>query len=295
VGKHEALDFTTWLQENLDVLNDTVDVSVSTARREQTAGDFSVDLVAEDVAGDLVVIENQLERSDHDHLGKLLTYLVAIGAKTGIWIVADPRPEHVRTISWLNESSSASFYLLKVEAIRIGDSTPAPLLTLILGPSEETRKVGRTKEEWAERENLRYRFWKALLERSRQRTELHANISPSRDSWISAGAGKSGLGFNYAIRELDARVELYIDRREAEQNKAIFDALAASRKDIEERSGEPLVWQKLESRKASRISGMIERGGYREEERWPEIQDAMIDAMIRLEKALRPNLSRLKV
>jgi hypothetical protein len=295
VGKHEALDFTTWLQENLDVLNDTVDVSVSTARREQTAGDFSVDLVAEDVAGDLVVIENQLERSDHDHLGKLLTYLVAIGAKTGIWIVADPRPEHVRTISWLNESSSASFYLLKVEAIRIGDSTPAPLLTLILGPSEETRKVGRTKEEWAERENLRYRFWKALLERSRQRTELHANISPSRDSWISAGAGKSGLGFNYAIRELDARVELYIDRREAEQNKAIFDALAASREDIEERSGEPLVWQKLESRKASRISGMIERGGYREEERWPEIQDAMIDAMIRLEKALRPNLSRLKV
>jgi Domain of unknown function (DUF4268) len=295
VGKHEALDFTTWLQENLDVLNDTVDVSVSTARREQTAGDFSVDLVAEDVAGDLVVIENQLERSDHDHLGKLLTYLVAIGAKTGIWIVADPRPEHVRTISWLNESSSASFYLLKVEAIRIGDSTPAPLLTLILGPSEVTRKVGRTKEEWAERENLRYRFWKALLERSRQRTELHANISPSRDSWISAGAGKSGLGFNYAIRELDARVELYIDRREAEQNKAIFDALAASREDIEERSGEPLVWQKLESRKASRISGMIERGGYREEERWPEIQDAMIDAMIRLEKALRPNLSRLKV
>ena len=277
------------------MLNDTVDVSVSTARREQTAGDFSVDLVAEDVAGDLVVIENQLERSDHDHLGKLLTYLVAIGAKTGIWIVADPRPEHVRTISWLNESSSASFYLLKVEAIRIGDSTPAPLLTLILGPSEETRKVGRTKEEWAERENLRYRFWKALLERSRQRTELHANISPSRDSWISAGAGKSGLGFNYAIRELDARVELYIDRREAEQNKAIFDALAASREDIEERSGEPLVWQKLESRKASRISGMIERGGYREEERWPEIQDAMIDAMIRLEKALRPNLSRLKV
>ena len=118
MGKHEALDFTTWLQENLDVLNDTVDVSVSTARGEQTAGDFSVDLVAEDVAGDLVVIENQLERSDHDHLGKLLTYLVAIGAKKGIWIVADPRPEHVRTISWLNESSSASFYLLKVEAIR---------------------------------------------------------------------------------------------------------------------------------------------------------------------------------
>lgn len=294
VWKHEALDFTAWLQENLDVLNDTVDVSLATAEREQAAGDFSVDLVAEDVAGDLVVIENQLERSDHNHLGKLLTYLVAIGAKTGIWIVADPRPEHVKAISWLNESSSASFYLLKVEAIRIGGSAPAPLLTLVLGPSEETRKVGRAKEEWAERETLRYRFWKALLERARHRTKLHSNISPSRDSWISAGAGKSGVGYNYVVRERDARVELYIDRREAEENKAIFDALAASRGDVEGSFGGPLVWEKLENRKASRISKVIERGSYRDEEGWPEIQDAMIGAMIRLEKALRPHLSGLR-
>ena len=89
---------------------------------------------------------NQLERSNHDHLGKLITYLTAIGAKVAIWIVADPRPEHVSAISWLNESSSASFYLLKVEAIKIGDSEPAPLLTLIVGPSEEARELGETKK-----------------------------------------------------------------------------------------------------------------------------------------------------
>jgi RecB family endonuclease NucS len=140
VWKHEALDFTTWLQENLDVLNDSLDISLSSAEREQKAGDFSVDLVAEDEDGNPVVIENQLERSNHDHLGKLLTYLVAIGAKTGVWLVSEPRSEHVRAISWLNESYSASFYLLKVEAIR--PSAPA---TFSPTPTTSTTRGTRSK------------------------------------------------------------------------------------------------------------------------------------------------------
>ena len=136
VWPHEALDFTPWLEENIDVLNNAIDLSLSIVEREQAAGDFSVDLVAEDESGNPIIIENQLERSNHDHLGKLITYLTAIGAKAAIWIVADPRPEHIGAISWLNESSSAAFYLIKVEAVRIGDSPPAPLLTLIVGSSE---------------------------------------------------------------------------------------------------------------------------------------------------------------
>ena len=119
VWGHEALDFTRWLEDNLDVLNDALDITLSSAEREQSAGAFNVDLVAEDEAGNPVIIENQLEKSDHDHLGKLITYLTAIDAKTALWIVSDPRPEHVRAISWLNESSSAAFYLIKVEAIKI--------------------------------------------------------------------------------------------------------------------------------------------------------------------------------
>ena len=83
-------------------------------------------MVGEDDNGQVVIIENQLTKSDHDHLGKLITYLTAIEAKVAIWIVSDPRPEHVGAIGWLNESSPAAFYLLKLEAIKIGDSTPAP-------------------------------------------------------------------------------------------------------------------------------------------------------------------------
>lgn len=99
VWKHEAIDFTTWLQQNLDVLNNELDINLDNAEREQSAGSFNVDLVAEDDNGNTVIIENQLEKSDHNHLGKIITYLTALEAKTAIWIVAEPRPEHINAIN----------------------------------------------------------------------------------------------------------------------------------------------------------------------------------------------------
>jgi len=297
VWKHEALEFTKWLEENIDVLNEVLDINLSSAEREQSAGSFSVDLVAEDEAGDLVVIENQIGKSDHDHLGKLITYLTALEAKTAIWIVTDPRPEHVRAVSWLNESSAASFYLLKVEAVQIGDSPPAPLITRIVGPSEESREVGAKKKQLAERDVLRYRFWEQLLEEARRRTKLHASISPTPYSWVGTSAGKRGLGFNYGVRQHEASVELYIDRGKdsEEENKAIFDQLMNHKESIEAVFGGPLEWQRLEGKRACRIKKTISLGGYRDEDnKWPEVHEAMIDAMIRLEKALKPYIQKMK-
>lgn len=295
VWSHEALDLTRWLEENADVLTDVLGLTLVSVERERTAGAFSVDLVAEDDGGRTVVIENQLERSDHDHLGKLITYTAMMDAQVAIWIVADPRPEHVRAVSWLNESPS-DFYLLKIEGIKIADSPPAPLLTLIVGPSEETRVVGETKRELAERHFIRKDFWTALLEKARSRTRLHSGISPGHDTWVGAGAGKSGLIFSYVMTQHGSGVELYIDRGRGldDENTRIFETLHASRDEIERDFGGPLDWQPLEGKRACRIKRSLE-GGYRDEERWPEIHDAMIDAMIRLERALRPHLDRLPV
>ncbi|MCK4788365.1 MAG: DUF4268 domain-containing protein [Desulfobacteraceae bacterium] len=298
VWKNEALDFTTWLEENIDILNENLDLNLSTAEREKSAGAFSVDLVAEDDKGNSVVIENQLEKSNHDHLGKLITYLTAIGAKTAIWIVADPRPEHVNAISWLNESSSASFYLIKVEAVRIGDSEPAPLLTLIVGPSEEATVVGKKKKEMAERYIIRKKFWTQLLDYAKTKTKLHASISPNEYSWIGTGTGLRGLGLNYTITKHTSVVELYIDRGkdQDEENKKSFDQLATSKKEIEEAFGESLDWQQLEGKRACRIRRQFTIGGYRDdEEKWPLIHEAMVNAMIRLEKALKPHIKGIKI
>jgi hypothetical protein len=295
VWKHEALDFTQWLQENIDVLNSALDLNLVNVDREQAAGSFSIDLVAEDEGGGTVIIENQLEKSNHDHLGKLITYLTGMGAKAAIWIVSDPRPEHVAAITWLNEASSAAFYMVKVEAVRIGSSPAAPLFTLIVGPSEETEEVGHTKREIAERYTIRKRWWTQLIERSAKISKLHAHITPGEYSWIGTSSGVRGLNLNYSITQDECGAELYIDRGKGreEENKSIFDQLFANREEIEKVFGGPLSWERLEGKRACRIK-YSQEGGYRApEDQWPKMQEDIIAAMNRLEQALRPFLKQL--
>jgi hypothetical protein len=291
--EHEALHFTPWLEHNLDILNDVLDLNLSEPKREQAAGDFSVDLIAEDGAGNTVVIENQLGRSDHDHLGKLITYLTYVDAKVAIWIVSDPRPEHVRAVSWLNESSESAFYLVKLELVRVDDSLPAPLLTVIVRPSEELGQVD-VKKDLLERHILRRRFWESLLEKAKEKTPLHANISPGDKAYIATTAGKRGLRYNYGVTMHGTSVALYIDRGQDldEENKAIFDEIQEAQGLIEEEFGEPLEWHRLDGRRASIISKALEVGGYRDEE-WEEAQAQTIELMIRFEKALRPHVAKI--
>ncbi len=297
IWKHEAQDFTTWLQRNIDVLNSVLDFQLSNPEREQTTGNFNVDLVAEDENGNPVVIENQLEKSNHDHLGKVITYLASVGAGKAIWIVSDPRQEHVKAMSWLNESTAAEFYLLKVEGIKIGESQPAPLFTLIVGPSEEVKEAGGTKKEFAERHHLRKEFWNYLLERAKEKTKLHANISPGIYSWVGTGAGIGGVSFNYVIGKNDSKVELYIDKDKevgGDGNKQLFDKIKSQKEQIEKAFGGDLSWERLDNKRASRIAKHFNNGGYRDKEKWDSISDAMIDSMIKLEKILSPILMKIK-
>lgn len=295
VWPHEAYDLTRWLEENFDVLNDVMGLSLVAAQREQAAGAFSVDLVAQDADGRTVIIENQLERSNHDHLGKLITYTAMTDANVAIWIVSEPRPEHVRAVSWLNDSAPADFYLLKIEGIRIAGSPPAPLLTLIVQPSAGGRQAGKIKKDLAEEPSIRRRFWTQLLDRARHRTRLHAAISPTDGSWVSASAGKPGLAFNYSVTQHAGQVELYIDRGSAEANLAIFHQLLSHKDAIEESFGGPLDWQPLEGRQACRIRKRLDGVGYSDQARWSELQEELIDAMIKLEHALRIYINQLDI
>jgi len=298
VWHHEALGLTTWLENNIDVINDVLDLELSNVEREKTVGDLSVDLTAEDKNGNLVIIENQLEKSDHEHLGKIVTYLSSLDAKIAIWIVANPRSEHVNAVSWLNQSGLANFYLVKIEAIKIEGSPPAPLLTLITGPSEESIKVGETKKDFSERQSLRKKWWAELLDKARNKTKLHANISPSTESWVAAGAGKSGMTFNYVVGQHSARIELYIDRGadSKSDNERIYDKLYQHKADIENVFGGELSWEKMETKRACRIARYYETGGYRdEEEKWTAIQDEIIEGMMRFSKALSPYIRKLDV
>ncbi|MCS6831213.1 MAG: DUF4268 domain-containing protein, partial [bacterium] len=235
IWAHEAQNFTTWLSDNLDLLHEVTGLRLSLVEREQRAGAFLADILAEDDNGNLVVIENQLGPTDHDHLGKILTYMSTLGVKTAVWITSAPRVEHEKAVSWLNEISPAdtAIFLLKVEAVRIGDSPPAPLFTVIAGPSNEQREIGRTKQEMAERHKLRLAFWKQLLHRAKkEQLSSFERISPQTSNWISAGAGKTGIAYLFVIRMEDAQVEVYIDTGDERENKRIFDALYAQKEKI---------------------------------------------------------------
>lgn len=299
VWPHEAHDFTRWFEENYEVINEELGLDLVEVIREQGVGDFSVDLFAVDKNGNPVVIENQLEKSDHDHLGKLITYLSAMDAKIAIWIVAEPRAEHIAAINWLNETNLASFYLVQVEAVRIGDSPPAPLLIKIVAPSEETRRIGQKKEDWVEREKLRYAFWNQLLALAKSKTKLHNNISPSRSSWISTSSGlPAGLELIYRINAGEGRIELYIDKgqEKGHENREIFNRFLDYREEIEEKFGDPLIWKSSEEKRACQITYIVTQKGYRSpEDEWPEIQDQMIDAIVRLEETFRPYIRQLNI
>lgn len=296
--EHEATAFTPWLAEHLEVLSEHINYKVSALEKEKSVGAFSADLFAEGPNGETVVIENQLGQTDHDHLGKVLVYLTNLGAKSAIWISSNPRPEHVAAVEWLNEVSppDTAFFLVRLEAYQIGGPPAAPLFTVVTGPSAEAKERGQKKEELAERQIKRQTFWTQLLDKARERTQLHANISPGTDSWVAAGAGKYGMMWSYTIRMKEGGVELYIDRGpdKKDETDGFFDQLHMHREQIDESFGEPLLWDRVDGRRGVRIKSESKIGGWRDEDQWEETQDDLVDRMVRLEAALRPFIKKLK-
>jgi hypothetical protein len=158
----------------------------------------------------------------------------------------------------------------------------------------EKEQQGRRKR--AERYDIRLKFWEGLVAIARERGTRHANIKPGAYHWLGAGSGIGGLSFNYVIVQEHGVVELYVDRKDADENKRLFDELHAHKDEVEQIFGGELVWDRLDSKRACRIKYRIEKGGYRApEESWAAIQSQMVDSMVRLEAALLPVLESLDI
>ncbi|HPT29133.1 MAG TPA: DUF4268 domain-containing protein [Bryobacteraceae bacterium] len=211
----EAQHLTVWLEQHIEALSERLGIELSVVEREKRVGDFIVDLLCQGAEGHAVIIENQLEKSNHDHLGKLLTYLVNLDAKTAIWITPEPRIEHKRVIDWLNEATPAdvSFYLVRVEAVKIGASSCAPLFTVLAAPDDQTKAIGVKKKEWADGQHKRLEFWTQLITLSGdgRHSNLFANRTAGPANWIGAGVNMSGVQVCLAVGYENARGELYID------------------------------------------------------------------------------------
>lgn len=298
IWRHEAYDFTTWLSQNIEALNEVIDFEILNVETEKSTGTFSVDIIGEDSAGNMIIIENQLEKSDHDHLGKLITYLAAFDAKVAIWIVATARQEHIQAVSWLNENKESSFYLIQVEGIKIGDSLPAPLFTTIVEPSEELKRISSVKQENTERHKLRRDFWSLLLNEFKTKDSLFQNISPSQYNWIGTSSGLRGVGYTFWLKKNSVSIKLYIDRGKGsgEDNVSIFNQLYENRAEIESGLNYNINWLSLEKYRACVIDCDIESGGWQtDKDDWHIVIEECIEKMIQFKSVLQPYINKIKI
>jgi hypothetical protein len=296
----EPKHFTPWLTDNIDVVGDAIGVELVSPEREQSTGNFSVDIKAKTVNGETVIIENQYGNSDHDHLGKLITYLSSFGASVAIWIVENPKQEHINAITWLNEGeNNCDFYILRVEAIRIGESPAAPLLSLIAGPSIESKQIGKKRQSDSENDLLRSEFWELLIQQTTNKNIKHfaAINATGKDAWIGATAGKKGFTYVYWVNQNSCRIELRIDRGKdsEDENMELFNILKSYCQEIEQGYGGELNWADLEGYRVCSIRVDFE-GGYKSpKEAWQNLTNNLAERMKKLIEATTKYVKELKI
>ncbi len=290
-------DFSKWLANNIDYLNEVIDLDIAVQGVEGNVGPYRVDIYGEDGAGNKVIIENQLEKTDHGHLGQILTYFVNLDANIAIWITANPVEEHRQVIEWLNETTpdNMRFYLIKVEGIRIkGQSSVAPLFTVIEGPTEERKKIGAEKKDYAKRHTVREKFWAQLIEEMNKQNNLCQNISPGTDAWIGISLGVSGVNMNLVATKNYVRSEIYINRGDIIKNKETFDYFQKSKDEIEKNFGTSLIWERMEDRVTSRIKYQLDGVDIFNEEDWSKMKNFLTDAAMRMHKAFKEPVQHLR-
>ena len=293
----EATSFTPWLAENLDVLSETIHVKLTNASTEQTSENFRVDIQAEvEDSERKVVIENQFGDSNHDHLGKIITYRTAFNAQVAIWIVEKAREEHVAAINWLNETDNGcDFYLLELRLIRIGDSMLAPMFTLKSSPSKETREIHRIESH---KHEMRLKFWTQLLEAFHADKNMPAfkNTSPTKDSFISSTAGINGLQWTLWVTKTYVRCELRIDKGKGsnDENVDILHKLKADKERIETIFGKDLVWLEGEDIRVTSIRTEFPGGYDHPEDEWPRFIAADLEFTKKFIEALKEPVAKLK-
>ena len=209
VWPKEDANFTPWLRVHIGELDKILGIGLTNPQSEVGAGAFSIDLVAETNFGD-VVIENQFGKSDHRHLGQLVTYLSDREAERAIWIVEEGRREHIKAVKTLNERGVGQIWMVTVRAIKIGDSAPAPLFTVVAEPSESELIDNNTNHELTQTQIKRRDFMAALFEQAREEgiDSPFKDLAPSIHGILHTPARGQGLVYRVAVNRTEARVVL---------------------------------------------------------------------------------------
>lgn len=260
VWESEPKEFTPWLRDNISVLSEAVGLDLEVVESEGAVGEFRVDIVAKDLgSGRLVVIENILGETDHDHLGKLLTYAAGQNARAAILIATDFRDEHAKTLEWLNDISRGDplFFGVKIEVLKIENSPPAPDFEVVVEPEDWSADAspGLSPKQKAYQE-----FFTSLLQKVRERRPGFTSAKKGLpQNWFNFGTGRSGFSYLVAFtKQSRMRVDLSIDMGDASKNKTAFERFLSQKESIEKEMGRKLEWERLEGYRLSRIAAYFE-------------------------------------
>lgn len=286
IWPHEALNFTPWVAENVDLLADAVGLDITVDETESSVGDFNVDIYASETGTDRkIIIENQLEDTDHDHLGKLITYASGKGADVVIWVVKHAREEHKAAVEWLNNHTDdkIGFFLCEIKLFQIGDSQIAPAFTVVERPNDWTKEIRKTASANSTQQQ-RLEYWQAFNDYAftdANFSRIFNKRKPTTDHWMDFSIGSSACHIAVSQKRKAVDVELYIN-----DDKELFKSLFAYKDEIEKNMEMELEWKELPERKASRI--LIEKTvDLDDRATWPEQFDYIMDTCIKMKRAFK--------
>ncbi len=293
VWPHEALDFTPWLaeDENLALLADAVGIEITVDETESSVGDFNVDIYATETGTDRkIIIENQLEDTNHDHLGKLITYASGKSADIIIWVVKRAREEHRSAIEWLNNHTdeNIAFFLVEIKLYQIGNSDIAVKFEVVEKPNDWTKEIKRNTSN-SPTLQARYDYWVAFNEYAFSHNAFAKAFNQrkaSTDHWMNLSVGSSS--YHIAILQLRKNNSIAVEWYIAD-DKEIYYKIFAHKTEIEAEIGMKLDWRELPDKKASRI--LIEQGAdFSNKDKWPGQFDWVMDVAMKMKKAFKKYL-----
>jgi len=297
--RNEASDFTPWLarEENLEQLADALGLSeLELVQTEYPVGDFKLDILCSDDEGE-IIIENQLERTNHNHLGQIITYAAGIGAKKVIWVAESFRPEHVAALDFLNQhtTSELNFFAVEITLWRIANSPMAPSFRVVVKPnnwSKSSRESARLAANATPTKLLQQKFWVewvAYLDTKKSSLKPH---KPTPQHWITFSLGRSGVHMEAFVNSRESRigVGIYIGHQDA---KRYFAQLKEQSQSIEEKLGFPLDWRELPDKNASRILILKQDAPLTDEAAWTSYFGWLTDIAQKMDRVFRPLVKTL--
>ena len=291
--KHEQYDFSNWIakDENIELLNDILGLTLVDVNKEAYVGAYRCDLTAiDETTGTTVIIENQLESSNHDHLGKIITYASGLDAKVIVWIVTNAREEHRSAIEWLNNNTNKeiNFFLIELHAYKIGDSLPAPKFEILEQPNDFIKNSKRPSDSSGMNRSQaeRLEFWTALNETIPQKGKPFNIRKATTDHWyeVAIGVSKAYISITLVNKDRFIGVELCIKEN---GEKTLYDSLYAQREKIQNELPFTLDWQRLDGKKTSRILTKIEGLNFDDHSNYSALIGQVIDRVVAMRETFK--------